>query len=60
MAIIPVRTVNLTSISLAFRNQAQSEFSYKRRQRFFRDFDLDLTLIAKTIVSLMNIPQLGF
>ena len=57
IAIIRVKTVNLTSISLAFRNQAQAESSYKRLQRFFRDFDLDFTLIAKTIVSLMNIPQ---
>ena len=57
IALIRVRTVNLTSISLAFRNQAKPESSDKRLQRFFSEFDLDFTLIAKTIVALMNIPQ---
>ena len=57
IALIRVRTVDLTSISIAFRNQAKSESSYKRLQRFFADFELDLTIIAKTIVALMKIPQ---
>lgn len=57
IALIRVRTVNLTSISIAFRNAAKSESSYKRLQRFFGKFELDYTLIAKTIVALMNIPQ---
>ena len=57
IALIRVRTVDLTSLAVAFRNSAKPESSYKRLQRFFADFDLDFTLIAKTIVSLMNIPQ---
>ena len=57
IALIRVRTVDLTSLSIAFRNQAKPESSYKRLQRFFADFELDFTLIAKTIVSLMEIPQ---
>ncbi|AUC60539.1 group IS10 transposase [Cyanobacterium sp. HL-69] len=57
MALIRVRTVDLTSLSLAFRTCAKPESSYKRLQRFFANFNLDLSLIAKTIVSLMNIPQ---
>lgn len=57
IALIRVRTVDLTSISIAFRNNAKPESSYKRLQRFFAHFDLDFTIIAKTVVSLMNIPQ---
>lgn len=57
IALIRVRTVDLTSLSIAFRNSAKPESSYKRLQRFFADFELDLTMIAKTIVALINIPQ---
>jgi Transposase DDE domain len=57
IALIRVRTVDLNSLGLAFRNQAKAESSYKRLQRFFTHFDLDFTIIAKTVVSLMNIPQ---
>ena len=57
IALIRVRTIDLTSLSIAFRNCAKSESSYKRLQRFFTHFELDFTIIAKTIVSLINIPQ---
>ena len=57
MALIRVRTVDLSSLSVAFRTNAKPESSYKRLQRFFSKFDLDLSHIAKTIVNLMNIPQ---
>ncbi|MGL5075574.1 MAG: IS4 family transposase [Waterburya sp.] len=57
IALLRVKTVNLAEIATGFRTHAQIESSYKRLQRFFRDFDLDYSLIAKTIVSLMDIPQ---
>jgi len=57
MALIRVRTVDMTSLSLAFRSGAKAESSYKRLQRFFSKFDLDLKQIAKTVINLMNIPQ---
>ena len=57
IALIRVRTIDLTSLSIAFRNQAKSESSYKRLQRFFSHFELDFPIIARTVVSLMNIPQ---
>lgn len=57
IALIRVRTVDLSGLSLAFRTSAKAESSYKRLQRFFAKFDLDFTVIAKTVVSLMNIPQ---
>ena len=57
VAILRVKTVNLAEIATGFRTNAQTESSYKRLQRFFRDFDLDYSVIAKLIVTLMNIPQ---
>ena len=57
VAILRVKTVNLAEIATGFRTDAQTESSYKRLQRFFRDFDLDYPVIAKLIVTLMNIPQ---
>lgn len=57
IALVRVRTVDLASLSIAFRTSAKPESSYKRLQRFFANFDLDLALIAKTVVSLMKIPQ---
>ncbi len=57
IALIRVRTVDLSSISLAFRTSAKAESNYKRLQRFFAKFDLDFALIAKAVVSLMDIPQ---
>ncbi|AUC62506.1 group IS10 transposase (plasmid) [Cyanobacterium sp. HL-69] len=57
MALIRVRTVDLTSLSLAFCTSAKPESSYKRLQRFFAQFDLNFTQVAKTIVKLMKIPQ---
>jgi hypothetical protein len=43
MALIRVRTVDLSSLSGAFRTSAKPESSYKRLQRFFSQFDLDFT-----------------
>jgi predicted Rossmann fold flavoprotein len=38
IALIHVRTINLSSLSIAFRRSAKPESSYKRLQRFFADF----------------------
>lgn len=35
IALIRVRTVDLSSLSLAFRTSAKAESNYKRLQRFF-------------------------
>lgn len=40
-----------------FRSSAKTDSSYKRLQRFFRNFELDYTVIAKVVVTLMDIPQ---
>lgn len=57
IALIRVKTINLTELATAFRSEAKTDSSYKRLQRFFKHFDLDYTVIARVVVSLMQIPQ---
>jgi hypothetical protein len=47
----------LSEPSLGFGGLALPESNYKRLQRFFRGFALDYAVIAKAVVSWMNIPQ---
>lgn len=57
LALIKVKTVNLSELALGFGGRALSESHYKRLQRFFRGFDLDDSDIAQVVVSWMQIPQ---
>jgi hypothetical protein len=57
LALIKVKTVNLSDLALGFGGKARKESNYKRLQRFFRGFELDYSEIAKIVVGWMNIPQ---
>lgn len=57
IALLRVKTINLTELATGFRNTAKTNSNYKRLQRFFKDYDLEYSLIAKVIVALMDIPQ---
>ena len=57
IALLRVKTINLMELATGFRTEAKISSSYKRLQRFFRHFDLDYDVLAKTVVSLMGIPQ---
>ena len=57
IALLRVKTINLVELATDFRSNAKTESSYKRLQRFFRNFDLDYAVISKVIVTLMDIPQ---
>jgi hypothetical protein len=57
LALIKVKTVNLSELALGFGGKALKESNYKRLQRFFRGFELDYSEIAKIVVGWMNIPQ---
>jgi len=58
IALIRIRTVDLSSLSLAFRTSVKPAIVLQKTTTFFfAKFDLDFTVLAKTIVSLMNIPQ---
>jgi Transposase DDE domain len=57
LALLKVKTVNLSELSLGFGGFALPASNYKRLQRFFRGFELDYAVIAKAVVSWMKIPQ---
>ncbi len=57
LALIKVKTVNLSELALGFGGRALSESHYKRLQRFFRHFELDYTEIAQVVVNWMQSPQ---
>lgn len=56
IALFQVKTVNLSEIATAFAGTAQPDSHYKRLHRFFREFELDYSTVARTVVGLMQIP----
>lgn len=57
IALFRVKTVNLSELAVGFTGKASTESHHKRLQRFFRDFAVDYSEIAKTVVRLMKIPE---
>ena len=57
IALFRVRTVNLSRLSSAFPGRAKPASAYKRQQRFFRDFELDYSVVAKLVIDWMKIPE---
>lgn len=55
IALLHVRTVNLTEVAVAFGGRAQSDSHYKRMQRFFRFFAIDEAVLARFIARLLPI-----
>ena len=56
IALIQVRTVNLSEISDVFAGSAKPLSHYKRIQRFLRFFEISYGVIALLVVSLMGVP----
>lgn len=46
IALIKVRTVNLTEIACGFSSFAKQESRYTRVKRFFREFKIDFSIVA--------------
>ncbi len=55
VALIKVRTVNLTEIAVAMPGKAKSESKYRRLYRFFANFEFSMDAIAKLIVQFLPI-----
>ncbi|GAK49191.1 transposase [Candidatus Moduliflexus flocculans] len=53
VAVIRVRTVNLTEIATAFCGRSKTESSYRRIQRFFQAFEIAPSLIPTLVVRLL-------
>jgi len=57
LAIVRVKTVNLTQIAGAFASSSKIESSYRRIQRFFSSFNFDQTKIVKIILAMFPLPD---
>lgn len=60
IALLKVKTVNLTEIATALNPKAKVNSNYRRLQRFLADFELDYDVIAKLIISLLPKPPEGY
>ena len=60
IALLKVKTVNLTEIATALNPKAKISSNYRRLQRFFAEFDLDYEVMAKLIVSLLPQAVAGY
>ena len=56
LALIQVRTVNLSEVAAAFARRARRESHYKRAQRFLRFFELPYAQVARFVVRLVGVP----
>jgi hypothetical protein len=56
IALIEVRTVNLSEIANVFMGRAKRESHYKRAQRFLRFFELPYAQVARFVVRLLGVP----
>jgi hypothetical protein len=56
VALIEVRTVNLSEIANVFMGRAKRESHYKRVQRFLRFFELPYPQVARFVVRLLGVP----
>ncbi len=56
IALIEVRTVNLSEIAQVFLGRAKPESHYKRVQRFLRFFELPYAQVAHFVVRLLGVP----
>jgi hypothetical protein len=56
IALIEVRTVNLSEIASVFLGRAKRESHYKRVQRFLRFFELPYAQVARFVVRLLRVP----
>ncbi|SRR5579885_417307 len=56
IALIEVRTVNLSEIAGVFPGRAKRESHYKRVQRFLRFFEMPYAQVARFVVRLLRVP----
>lgn len=56
LALIEVRTVNLSEVAAVFMGRAKPPSHYKRAQRFLRFFALPYAQVARFVVRLLRVP----
>jgi hypothetical protein len=55
LALIKVRTINLTELACGFESLASIESRYKRIKRFFKEFTFDFTRLASWVIYFFNL-----
>jgi hypothetical protein len=53
LGLIQQKSVNWVNISLAFTSEVQAESSYRRIQRFFKDFSFARADLSKVLIQLL-------
>lgn len=56
IALIEVRTVNLSEVANVFLGRAKRESHYKRVQHFLRFFELPYAQVARFVVRVLGVP----
>lgn len=56
LSLIQQKSVNWVNISLAFASAAQAESSYRRIQRFFKDFSFEQVDLSQVLIKLLPPP----
>lgn len=57
IALLKVRTINLTQIAAAFQTQVKEESCYRRVCRFFTDFTFDMSAIVSIVLNLFPFEE---
>jgi hypothetical protein len=57
MALIQMRTVNLVKLACAFNSTAKIDSRYKRIQRFFRVFTIDMGIVAGWVMDVFGLDK---
>lgn len=57
IALIKVRTVNLTEIACGFSSCATQDSRYTRVKRFFREFHIDFSIVASWVISCFSLAD---
>ncbi len=57
IALFRAKTVNLAELATVWGGDASEESNYKRMQRFFKSFEVNLDKIAQMVMNIAAIPQ---
>ncbi|ACB01072.1 MULTISPECIES: IS4-like element ISSysp2 family transposase [Cyanophyceae] len=57
VALFRAKTVNLAELATVWGGNAAEESNYKRMQRFFQSFDVNMDKIARMVMNIAAIPQ---
>ena len=57
VALLKVRTINLTELACGFSSKATLDSRYKRIKRFFKDFTIDFPLVASWVVYFFDLTE---